>query len=104
VAVAPGVVSTFAGSGSHSSAAGTGASASFKGPSSTVVVGGFAYVADNDAIMRVDVSSGAVSVFAGSPNAASCVAGTSGSTSRVSNPQGLTTDGYYLYFYQCAAV
>ena len=105
VAVSSGTVSTFAGSGAASTSAGIGTDASFAAPSSMVVVGGVGYVADNDAISKVDLTSGVVSIFAGYPGPMSVsVAAPTGSAAYVGNAQYLTTDGYYLYVDACGSV
>jgi YD repeat-containing protein len=92
-----GVVSTFAGSGSGSSVAGSGTAASFNGPGAVVVSNGFAYVGDRDVIEKVDLSSGAVSVFSGTPGSYGFGSDGTAAGSRHSNILAMAGDGQFLY-------
>jgi RHS repeat-associated protein len=96
-AITSGTVTTFAGSGSASTVAGTGPSAGFNTPRGVVTVGGFAYLANVDAISKVDLSSGATTVLAGLPGAAACTDSPVGASARINNPIDMATDGYYAY-------
>jgi hypothetical protein len=97
VVIATGVVSTLAGSGSAAYADGTGAAASFNGPSGITTDGANLYVADygNHRIRKVVISTGEVSTLAGatiSGNADGIGAGAS-----FNGPSEITIDGDSLY-------
>lgn len=66
--LASGLVSTVSGGGTAvSSVVGSAAATRFASAAGVVVVGGYAYVQDGDAILRVALSGGASTVWAGSP-------------------------------------
>ncbi|MDQ1683759.1 MAG: hypothetical protein QOC82_496 [Frankiaceae bacterium] len=96
-AITSGTVTTFAGSGSASTVAGTGPSAGFNTPRGVVTAGGFAYLANADAISKVDLSSGATTVVAGLPGTTGCTDSAVGANVRFNNPTDMATDGYYAY-------
>jgi RHS repeat-associated protein len=95
--ISAGVVSTIAGSGTSTSAAGTGTSASFANARGVTVVGGFAYVADEDAISKVQLSNGVTTILAGLPGTRGCTDAPSGSSVRFQGVADMATDGYYAY-------
>ena len=79
---------------------GTGYTANFTNPNDVTVYGTYLYVADtgNNAIRRVDTSSGVVTLIAGSTSAASgAVDSLNGTDARFNQPTGITTDGTNLY-------
>ncbi|MDQ1745789.1 MAG: large repetitive protein, partial [Frankiaceae bacterium] len=96
-AISTGAVATFAGSGTSTTAAGTGTSASFNNPFNVIVVGGYAYVTDVDAISKVELATGVTTILAGTPGSTGCADSPSGSGATFTGPVGITTDGYYLY-------
>jgi len=87
-----------AGSATSGSADGTGASASFYAPAGLATDGTYVYLTDsgNHNIRKISIASGEVTTVAG-------LAGTPGTTNatgtnaRFDNPNGITTDGIYLY-------
>ncbi len=97
VEIATGVVTTLAGNGSGGYADGIGSTASFERPRGLTINGNHLYVADtdNNKIRKIEIATGAVSTLAGS--------GLYGSTDAIghaasfSQPEGITTDGTYLY-------
>lgn len=97
-----GNVTTFAGSsvGTAGRLDGTGTEARFNLPGGITTDGKHLYVADtgNNAIRKIDLSSGAVTLMAGSSNgvAGSIDSGT-GTDARFNQPTGITTDGTNLY-------
>ena len=94
--LAAGAVSTFAGTGRPGSADGQGTGASFEGPQSEAVVGGYLYVDDGQAIRKVDLSDGQVSTLAGTPGTSGCTDG-SDPTLVTMDERALATDGVALY-------
>lgn len=92
----PGAVTTFAGSGASGTADGTGTAASFTTMGNSVVVGGFAYVGTSGAIRKVDLSTGAVTTFAGAATTG-CTDSASPTLVRFNLVQDITTDGTYLF-------
>ena len=97
VAIATGVVTTLAGSGSYGSTNGTGSAASFYYPMGITTDGTNLYVADevNNEIRQVVIATGVVTTLAGSGSYGS-VNGT-GSAATFDYPMGITTDGTNLY-------
>ena len=97
-----GTVTTYAGpipaSIASGSSDGTGSGAAFNAPHGITTDGRNLYVSDknNHTIRRVDLSSGAVTTIAGAVGSALLANGTLG-VNRLNTPQGLTTDGNYLY-------
>ncbi|MBV9096438.1 MAG: fibronectin type III domain-containing protein, partial [Frankiaceae bacterium] len=96
-AISTGAVATFAGSGTSTTTAGTGTSASFNNPYNVVVVGGYAYVTETDAISKVELATGVTTILAGTPGSTGCADSPTGSGATFLGPVGITTDGYYLY-------
>lgn len=90
-------VTTFAGSGVAGSADGTGVLASFSNPMGMTTDGINLYVADaaNNRVRKVVIATGVVTTLAGS-GAYGSVDGT-GTAASFSTPEGITTDGTYLY-------
>ncbi|MDQ1748921.1 MAG: hypothetical protein QOD07_3184, partial [Frankiaceae bacterium] len=95
--ISAGVVSTIAGSGTSTSAAGTGTGASFANARGVTVVGGFAYIADEDAISKVQLSTGVTTILAGLPGTRGCTDAPTGTTARFQGVADMATDGYYAY-------
>jgi hypothetical protein len=94
-----GAVTTPAGNlGAIGTADGIGAAANFNIPYSITSDGTNLYVTDtgNNTIRKIVIASGAVSTFAGLPNAVGSANGT-GSAVTFSSPTGITTDGTNLY-------
>lgn len=97
-----GTVTTYAGpvptSITAGSSDGTGSSAAFNAPHGITTDGRYLYVSDknNHTIRRIDLTSGATSTIAGAVGSALLANGSLG-TNRLNTPQGLTTDGNYLY-------
>jgi len=96
-AISTGSVTSVAGSGAAATSAGTGSSASFNTPRGVVVVGGVAYVADRESVSTVDLSTGQVSILAGSASSTGCTDASTGSAARISGAKDMATDGYYGY-------
>ena len=97
LAIDKGRVTTMAGSGSQATTDGTGTAASFNQPRGVVVVGDTAYVAQPDAIRAIDLATGAVTTFAGTPGTTGCVDSTDPEQTTLVVKRGLVTDGAYLY-------
>jgi RHS repeat-associated protein len=97
VAVNPGQVSTFAGSGTNTNADGTGTGASFGAMGGTAVVGGFAYQVVDGAVRKVATGTGVVTTLAGSLSATGCTDSTDPAAARFGVVAGVAADGYYLY-------
>lgn len=93
-------VSTFAGtSGFSGFVDGTGATARFSLPQGMTTDGTFLYVADfvNNAIRKIDPTSGAVTVFAGSATGVSGSTDGTGTAARFFRPYDITSDGTNLF-------
>jgi RHS repeat-associated protein len=105
VAIDPGSVSTFAGSGTVGpTTAGTGTGAQFDTTTSDLVVGGVGYVASADAISKVNLSTGAVTPFIGQSGTSACMPSPTASLVEVQSPASLVSDGYYLYYLNCGGI
>jgi hypothetical protein len=94
------IVSTFAGtSGSHGVLDATGTAARFMGPAYVTSYGNYMYVTDASAnnIRRIDITTGEVSIFAGSATGESGVQDNTGTLARFYLPVGITNDGTNLY-------
>jgi hypothetical protein len=89
-------VSTFAGSGTNGIFDAVGLAAKFMAPAYITSDGTYLYVTDADAnnIRKIDISTGAVTTFAGSLTG---ISGVSDSPARFNQPLGITNDGTYLY-------
>lgn len=99
VVIATGVVSTLAGSaGVSGSTDGTGATASFFGPSGITTDGINLFVSDshNNTIRKIVIATGVVSTLAGSTGVSGSTDG-AGATALFSSPRGITTDGTNLF-------
>ena len=86
--------------GNANSTDGTGNTATFSGPTGITTDGTYLYVADNEnhTIRRVDKSSGATTLVAGSTASAfGAVDALNGTDARFNQPAGITTDGTNLY-------
>lgn len=101
VQLSTGAVSTLAGSGAFGYADGAGTAASFSAPVGLVCAGTHLYVTDyaNEKIRVVATDTGQVTSLTGAPNARSSAGAQDGAASvaTFNGPQGLTTDGTYLY-------
>ena len=94
------IVTTFAGTaGSSGSSDGTGTAALFNSPSAVTTDGTNLYVADsgNNTIRKIVISTGMVTIFAGSSNGDSGSTDGIGTTALFNHPSGITTDGTNLY-------
>ena len=99
--ISNGGATTVAG-GSNGSAPGVGSSTGFYTPTAVAVLGGYAYVADPDVIMRVTLSGsniGTTVVWSGATGGQneSCTDGSPGSNARINRPTEMVTDGTFLY-------
>jgi hypothetical protein len=92
-----GVVTTLAGSGVSGYLDGTGSSSQFNLPTGITTDNFNLYISDNanHRIRKIVLSTGVVSTFAGSGNPGFLDA--TGTMAQFDSPQGLTTDGTYLY-------
>lgn len=92
-----GVVTTLAGSGSSGTADGIGASASFNYPEGITTNGTHLYIADtgNDSVRKIEIATGLVATLAGSGSFGDTDG--PGVTASFNGPNGITTDGTYLY-------
>jgi len=101
IVISTGETSTFAGSSTRSagSSDGTGSSARFNGPEGITLAGLNLYVTDtgNNTIRKIVVSTGAVTLFAGSSNGASGSSDGTGTGALFHSPSGITSDGTNLY-------
>jgi len=103
IVIATQVVSTFAGTSTLSGATdGTGTGAMFYDPEGITTDGTNLYVADtgNHKIRQIVISTGVVTTLSGTPSGDAGVFGTNdgdGTAARFHSPQGITTDGTYLY-------
>lgn len=98
IVIATGVVTTLAGQvGVTGAADGTGAAATFSGPTGVATDGTNVYVADagNNKIRQVAIATGAVTTLAGS--GAAGAADGAGASASFSSPQGIATDGTSVY-------
>ncbi|MGP8214278.1 MAG: T9SS type A sorting domain-containing protein [Bacteroidia bacterium] len=94
--IASGAVTTLAGSGASGNANGIGTAATFNYPYGIAYDGsGNLYVGDqsNNEIRKIVISTGAVSLFAGSPTGATGSANGTGTAATFYGPEGLTCDG-----------
>jgi len=101
---ATGVVTTLAGSGSEGDADGAGVVVGFNYPEGIATDGTYLYVADTDnyKIRKVEIATSIVTTLAGS-GATGSADGT-GAAASFSQPQGITTDGTYLYVADSAEI
>jgi sugar lactone lactonase YvrE len=100
VSIATGAVTTVAGSSGKAGAVdGTGAAARFNAPTGITTDGTDLYVADanNNAIRKVSIATGAVTTFAGTARGAAGAADGTGGAARFNGPKGIATDGAFLY-------
>lgn len=102
IVISSGAVVTLAGAaataGSSDSADGTGATARFNKPARITTDGSNLYVTDfgNGTVRKIAISTGTVTTIAGVAGALGSADGT-GTDARFSQPNGVTTDGKYLY-------
>lgn len=96
IEIATGVVTTLAGSGSATDADGIGRAASFTQPEGITINGTHLYVADtgNHKIRKIDINTSVVTTLAGNSHGK---ADGTGAAASFYYPQGVTTDGIYLY-------
>jgi hypothetical protein len=101
IVISTGEAFIFAGStsGAAGSTNGTGTEALFNGPTGITTDGTNLYVADkgNNAIRKIVISTGAVTLFAGSSTGASGSTDSTGTAALFNGPSGITSDGYSLY-------
>jgi hypothetical protein len=101
VDISTGETSTLAGSstGAAGSSDGTGTGARFNGPEGITLTGSNVYIADtgNNTIRKIVVSTGEVTLFAGSSTGASGSNDGTGTAALFHGPSGITTDGTSLY-------
>ncbi len=102
IVISTGVVTTLAGSpGLTGSTDGIGAAARFNTPLGIVREDTNLYVTDtgNSTIRKIDINTGAVTTFAGSAGSLGSTDSTdgTGSTARFNGPNGIASDGTYLY-------
>jgi len=97
VVVATGAVTTLAG-GTDGPADGTGTAAQFNSADDVTTDGTNLYVADttNHAIRRIVIATGVVTTLAGTAGSLGSANGT-GPDARFNSPEGITTDGTYLF-------
>lgn len=96
-------ISTVAGDGTRATTNGTGTAAEFLEPTGLSIYGGSAYVMDGTYLRRIDLSTGAVTNFAGNGTSAGtgvrCVDSANPSAAAVSDAfAGMTNDGKFLYW------
>ncbi len=99
IVIATGQVTILAGTGqTPGSTDGTGAAAGFQNPKGITTNGTNLYVTDtyNDTIRQIVIATGQVTTLAGTAEAAGSTDGT-GATAKFNWPEGITTDGTYLY-------
>ena len=106
VGIDPGAVTSVAGSGAvGTTTPGTGTGAQFDGTTGVLVVGGVGYVAAEDTISKVNLSTGVVTAFVGTPGSTtSCATSTTPTSVQLESPSSLTSDGAYLYYVTCGAI
>ena len=90
-----GSVTTAYGSGTQDTIDGTGFNAAFNDPTDVSVAGDIMYVAEDNAIRRVDLTTDEVTTLVGSTEG--CVLSDDPSEVRLVNLRGIVSDGYYLY-------
>jgi sugar lactone lactonase YvrE len=97
IAISTGIVTTFAGSGHIGSADGAGAAASFNAPGPITTDGTSLYVVDrtSDLIRKIVIATGEVTTLAGSGSSGKSDG--IGAAASFNQPEGLATDGTYLY-------
>lgn len=91
-----GVVTTFAGSVTAGDVDGVGTSARFRNISGMCALSGFLYVAEGAGahrIRKVDVTTGSVTIYAGSLTPTSGYVNATGTAARFNTPTGIETDG-----------
>jgi len=92
-----GVVTTFAGTATvEGGTDGTGSAARFFEPQSLTTDGTYLYAGDYTVIRKISIASGSVTTLAGT-NGMSDYADGTGTSARFKYPNGITTDGTYLY-------
>ena len=98
-------VTTLAGSGTPTFADGNGTAASFNYPKGITGDGTYLYVADssNRRLRRIEIATGEVTTIAGT-GSNNCVDSATGTSAKISKPEGLTTDGTNIYLQTCQKV
>ena len=100
VSMATGDVSTVAGSGASTQMNGTGTEASLGLSADMAEVNGSLYFVSagaGNAIRQANLSTGAITTFAGSTTQTGCVASTNPAGARFAQPSDIVSDGTYLY-------
>ena len=99
IEISSGAVTTIAGTvGVWGTDDGIGIAAKFRDPVGITKAGSFLYIADfmNHTIRKINISSGAVTTFAGTAGETGSSDGT-GNAAEFNYPEGITNDGNYLY-------
>ena len=99
-----GLAKVVAGTGTAATTTGIGTAASFNTPKGVTYLNGSVYVGGADAVSRVNLATGQVTVLAGLAGGAGCTDSASGAASRVSSVQDLTNDGHYVYARACGLI
>ncbi|HZQ28304.1 MAG TPA: DUF6531 domain-containing protein, partial [Acidimicrobiales bacterium] len=97
LAISPGAVSTFAGSGGSTDTDGSGTAASFSVLKGTVVLGTVAYTSSGTAIRRVDLSSGTVTTLAGALGSGAYADSQNPAAVRFYQITDVASDGTFVY-------
>jgi len=101
IVIATGEVTTFAGdlNTQGGSMDGIGTSARFSGPAGVTATSTDLFVVDNgnNTVRQINLASAAVTTLAGTPAQRGGLADGVGAAAKFKNPQGITTDGTYLY-------
>jgi hypothetical protein len=95
IVISTGEVTTLAGSTTQGTGNGVGSAASFTYPNSIYCLGGILYVQDTNEIRKITISSKLVASFVGAVDSGNSPG--TGSNSRFNRPDGITTNGTYLY-------
>jgi RHS repeat-associated protein len=97
VSMATAQIKTLAGNGTYATTDGTGSGASFENPEGVAISGGYGYVGSQNAIRKVNLLTGAVTILAGNASATGCTDGADPTQVRFTGAQELVTDGHFLY-------
>jgi RHS repeat-associated protein len=92
-----GSLSTIAGTGTAQSTTGYGINASLNTPHGVAYVNGAVYIGGADAISKIDLATGRVTILGGQPGTQGCTDASTGSGATTQAIRDLTSDGHYLY-------